>query len=213
MARFAHRASVQMPAVKPEHAVVRDVTQPKPGIQLGNKSHQTQTYNFYNNTSNWNGGGVPAFNNPLTSTTLAAGASTFVPLPTTFKGRVQRGTVQPSTWVEFQISADNDHAAWGDISLEMGCDGAATISATDGSGSSSGFSTDIVSKAPAAALVKNPKGQTVIDTTQGYWGGGPNKAASDYENSVVGQKRAYILGGTGTEMARSSNQCLAVEFY
>ncbi|KAJ6484430.1 hypothetical protein C8R47DRAFT_958794, partial [Mycena vitilis] len=53
---------------------------------------------------------------------LQPGETQFVSLPDSFNGPVQRGTLQPATWVEFQLSADNDHAAHGDISLEQGCD-------------------------------------------------------------------------------------------
>jgi len=95
----------------------------------------------------------------------------------------------------------------------MGYDGAAMIRATDGSNSSNGFVQDILKGAPAAAVVNNPQGQKVLDTTQGYWGGAGNKSASDYEFRVVGQKKAYILGGTGTDMVRSKNQRLAIDFY
>lgn len=56
---------------------------------------------------------------------------------------------------------------------------------------------DIVAKAPDAAIRKKPNGERAIDTTVGNWMGGPNKAAIDYLNKVVGQRRAYILGGTG----------------
>lgn len=43
--------------------------------------------------------------------------------------------------------------------------------------------------------------------------GGPNQAAIDYENKVVGQKKAYIVGGSGTIVVNSKNKKLAVEFY
>ncbi|KAI4120576.1 MAG: hypothetical protein LQ338_006912 [Usnochroma carphineum] len=149
--------------------------------------------------------------NPIV--TVKANDSTFVTLPGSFKGRVQRGTQLPATWVEFQISADNDGAAHGDISLEQGCDGAAKISATDGSGRSNGFTDDIVSGAPGAAFQNKPDGTRALATTMGNWISGPNQAAIDWENQKVGQRKAYIQGGTGTDDVASSNKCLSVDFY
>ncbi len=125
---------------------------------------------------------------------------------------MQRGTQLPATWVEFQISASNDNAAHGDISLQQGCDGAATVSATDGSGRSGGFSQDILSNAPAAAIQNKPDGTKALATTMGNWMSGPNQAAIDYETQVVGQQHAYITGGTGTDDVASSNNCFAVSF-
>ena len=120
--------------------------------------------------------------------------------------------MQPATWVEFQVSASNDGAAHGDISLEQGCDGAATIASTDGSKRINGFTNDVVKDAPDAACTKK-NGEKVIASTVGNWAGGPNKAASDYLDRVVGQRKAYILGGTGTDDVASRNKCLAVDFY
>ncbi|MCJ1439425.1 hypothetical protein MMC27_008819 [Xylographa pallens] len=184
-----------------------------PGIVLSNKSAQEQTYVFYDNF--WNGDGTAGanFDRPGTSVTLQPDQTQFVSLPDTFKGRVQRGTQQPATWAEFQVKADNDGAAHGDISLEQGCDGAAVISATDGSGRSNGFSDDILSGAPDAALGQRSDGVRALATTMGNWTGGPNQAAIDYLNQVVGQQKAYIVGGTGTDDVASSNMCLAVDFY
>ncbi|MCJ1317936.1 hypothetical protein MMC15_003263 [Xylographa vitiligo] len=184
-----------------------------PGIVLSNKSAQQQTYVFYDNFWNGNGTAGANFDHPGTSVTLQPNETQFVSLPDTFKGRVQRGMQLPATWVEFQVKADNDGAAHGDISLEQGCDGAAVISATDGSGRSNGFSDDILSGAPDAALGQRSDGVRALATTMGNWTGGPNQAAIDYLNQVVGQQKAYIVGGTGTDDVASSNTCLAVDFY
>lgn len=183
-----------------------------PGVVLTNKSGAQCNYNFYNNTANGDGWANPEFNNTTASVTLDAGQSQFVALDSSFKGRVQRGTQQPATWVEFQLRAD-DGCAWGNVSLIMGCDGAAVISATDGKGVSAGFTQDIISGAPDAAKVTRGDGVVVLDTTQGYWAGGPNKAASDHELAVVGQQNAYVLGGSGTTVVRSENNRLAVDMY
>lgn len=136
-----------------------------------------------------------------------------MPLPASFKGRVQRGTLLPATWAEFQLDASNDHGAHGDISLEQGCDGAATIAATDGRKSVGGFAEDVLSGAPEGACVRRADGKRVLQTTVGNWLSGPNGAAVEYERRVVGQGRAYVTEGAGTPDVASSNQRLAVDFY
>jgi hypothetical protein len=186
---------------------------PGPGIDLTNKSKKETEYFFYDNYWNGNGTAGANFDKPLKSIKLKPNASQFVPLPNTFKGRVQRGKELPCTWVEFQLEASDDHRAHGDISLQQGCDGAATIASTDGTNVSNGFSHEIVSGAPAGAIRKKPNGERAIDTTVGNWMGGPNKAAIDYLNKVVGQKRAYIVGGTGVPDVASKNKRLAVVMY
>ena len=201
---------------KPQQKLVKRLDETPangPGIILTNKSPQQQTYVFYDNFWNGNGTAGANFDHPGQSVTLDPNATSFVSLPETFKGRVQRGTQLPATWVEFQISASNDGAAHGDISLEQGCDGAATISATNGSGRSNGFTQDILSGAPDAAVFNKPDGTKALATTMGNWACGPNQAAIDYENQVVGQQKAYVTGGTGTDDVASGNQCLAVDFY
>lgn len=115
--------------------------------------------------------------------------------------------------MEFQVSASNDGAACGDISLGQGCDGAATISATDGSSRTNGFSHDVLSNAPEAAMQNKPDGTKALATTMGNWMSGPNQAAIDYLNQVVGQQHASVTDGTGTDDVASSNKCLAVDFY
>lgn len=184
-----------------------------PGIELGNKSGKECSYYFYDNYWNGNGTAGANFDHPLKSIKLAPHASTFVPLPASFKGRVQRGTLLPATWAEFQLDASNDHHAHGDISLEQGCDGAATIAATDGKKSVGGFEEDILKGAPEGACVKRRDGEKVLQTTMGNWMSGPNAQAVEYERRVVGQGKAYITGGTGTPDVASANQRLAVNFY
>lgn len=184
-----------------------------PGIQLTNKSKKETDYYFYDNYWNGNGTAGANFDKPLKNIKLKPDASQFVSLPRSFKGRVQRGTQLPCTWVEFQLDASDDHKAHGDISLQQGCDGAATIASTDGTNVSNGFTHDVVTGAPAAAIRKKPNGERATDTTVGNWMGGPNKAAIDYLNKVVGQRRAYIVGGTGTPDVASKNNRLAVVMY
>lgn len=184
-----------------------------PGINLTNKSKKETEYFFYDNYWNGNGTAGANFDKPLKSIKLKPNQSQFVSLPRSFKGRVQRGKLLPCTWVEFQLDASNDHAAHGDISLQQGCDGAATIASTDGSNVLNGFTNDVVTGAPEAAIRKKSNGERATDTTVGNWMGGPNKATIDYLNKVVGQRKAYILGGSGTPDVASKNNRLAVVMY
>lgn len=184
-----------------------------PGINLTNKSKKETEYFFYDNYWNGNGTAGANFDKPLKSIKLRPNQTQFVSLPRSFKGRVQRGKLLPCTWVEFQLDASNDHAAHGDISLQQGCDGAATIASTDGSNVSNGFTNDVVTGAPEAAIRKKANGERATDTTVGNWMGGPNKAAIDYLNKVVGQRKAYIVGGTGVPDVASRNNRLAVTMY
>lgn len=185
----------------------------KPGVQITNKSGKEDTYYFFNNYWNGNGTAGANFDHPEKPTKLEPGKTTFVELPESFKGRVQRGTKIPSTWVEFQVSAENDHKAWGDISLEQGYDGPAMIRAMDGSGIANGFIHDILPGAPKEAKQTRSDGKVCIASTMGNWLGGRNQAAIDYEKKTVGQKKAYVEGGEGTDMVMSANKRLAVEFY
>jgi hypothetical protein len=184
-----------------------------PGIILTNKSNKETDYFFYDNFWNGNGTAGANFDKPLKSVKLWPDQTQFVSLPRNFTGRVQRGTLLPCTWVEFQLDASNDHAAHGDISLQQGCDGAATIASTDGSNVSNGFTHDVVVGAPEAAIRRKSNGERATDTTVGNWMTGPNRAAIDYLNKVVGQLRAYIVGGTGVPDVASKNNCLAVVMY
>ena len=184
-----------------------------PGIHLTNKSEKKCTYFFYDNFWNGNGTAGANFTHPLKSTTVDPGKSAFVSLPSTFKGRLQRGTLIPATWVEFQLSASNDHAAHGDISLEQGCDGAATIAATDGSGAKNGFVKDVVKGAPEGAVVRRGDGERVLGSTMGNWMGGPNEKAVEWLRKEIGMEKAYVKGGTGVPDVGSRNGVLAVDMY
>ena len=184
-----------------------------PGILLTNRSAKEGRYVFYSNYWNGNGTAGANFDHPHVSVAVVSKQTRFVSLPASFKGRVQRGTLQPATWAEFQLSASNDHAAHGDISLEQGCDGAAEIASTDGSRIKGGLTEDVVPGAPPAAKVKRQDGVMVIASTMGNWMAGPNKPAAEYLEKVVGQRKAYKTGGTGTPDVASRNQCLAVTFH
>ncbi|KAI0154444.1 hypothetical protein GGR57DRAFT_492175 [Xylariaceae sp. FL1272] len=185
----------------------------KPGIQLTNQSPRKNTYYFYDNYWNGDGTGGANFDHPLTHIEVAPKATVHVDLPLSFKGRVQRDTQLPATWGEFQVKASNDGKAHGDISLQQGCDGAATVAATDGTGVSNGFVKDIVKGAPAAAIEKKPSGERGLAHTEPNWNGPGNQAAIDYEFAQLGHTKAYIKGGTGVPDVASKNNCLHFTFY
>jgi len=180
-----------------------------PGVILTNRSHQVDTYYFYNNL--WNGDGTAGanFDHALKSVTVSAGQTSFVSLPTTFKGRVQRGKQIPATWVEFQIEAGDDHKTHGDVSVEQGDDGPATIRSTDGTNIEGGFTSPI--HAEAGAYMVRGDGKKVIASTMGNWLGGPNQAAIKAQNRIRGS--TYVTGGIGVPDVASANKRFAVTFY
>ncbi|KAI1097598.1 hypothetical protein F4804DRAFT_327211 [Jackrogersella minutella] len=184
-----------------------------PGIQLTNKSPRKNTYFFYNNYWNGNGKSGANFDHPLKHVEVGPNQTVHVQLDVAFKGRVQRGDQQPATWGEFQVKASDDGRAHGDISLEQGCDGAATVASTDGSKVSNGFEKDIVKGAPAAAVEKKPNSERALASTEGNWKGPGNQAAVDWEYKEIGHGKAYIKGGTGVPDVASKNNCLHFTFY
>jgi hypothetical protein len=185
----------------------------KPGILLTNKSSRKNIYYFFDNYWNGNGTAGANFDKPLKSVEVGPNETKHVPLPTSFKGRVQRGKDQPATWGEFQVKASDDGRAHGDISLQQGCDGAATVASTDGTGVSNGFTQDILKGAPAAALDKKSNDEKALASTEGNWKGPGNKAAIDWEVQHLGWSKAYIKGGSGVPDVASKNNCLHFTFY
>lgn len=186
----------------------------KSGIILHNHSNHADTYFFFDNYWNGNGTAGANFDKPLKAVSVPAGHKAFASLPLTFKGRVQRGRLIPATWVEFQLKAANDGAAHGDISVQQGNDGPATISSTDGSHQpTGGFKQPLVHVAPPAARVKRPgDGVEVLASTMGNWMGPPNKAAIDYQRPLIG-KTTYVVGGTGVPDVAARNHRFSVDFY
>ena len=67
--------------------------------------------------------------------------------------------------------------------------------------------------APEKAVMKRPDGMRVLASTMGNWMGRPNQAAIEWEKSELGERKAYIVGGTGVPDVASHNQVLAVTFY
>lgn len=184
-----------------------------PGVDITNASGSEATYYFCNNISNGDGTADPGLpcTDQVASVTLQPNQSKAVTLPTSFKGRVVRSTDMPATWVEVQVMAD-DGNAWGDVSLQTGCDGAATVAPTDGGSSATvGFSdTDIVANAPDSAKTTRADGVGVIATP---WSMGTILNAVDYLKRVVGVAKAYIDNTSQTDVAVSSNNRLAVVMY
>ena len=165
------------------------------------------------------------------------GDTRFIPLDSDWDGTVQRGVSLPATWVEMHLLAE----ASGDVSLQQGCDGAATLSSTTSS-DSEGFTKNINenSNIPAGALF-NPATQStpcyndgganlnvqcttsatnVLDTTTGNFWGAANTLSADYIESQLGgsteaMEKAFV--GTSdwntTPQVTSSKPCFAVAFY
>jgi len=192
-----------------------ETRQQGPGVSLTNKASKEVTFYFYNNLSNGDGTADPNFDKPEDPpTTVAPGATTFVPLPLTFKGRVQRGNTIPATWVEIQISASNDGHAHGDVSLEQGCDSAATITGNVGGTTlTGGFTQDVLSTAPAGIVQTKEDGTKAIASTVGNWLAGYNADAVSYLQEVVGQEKAYIIGGTGVPDIADETNHFDIVFY
>ena len=189
------------------------------GVYITNGGSGSQTYTVFG------GGATYAINSePYKTVTLAQGKSAAVTLPTGFDGHVQRGNLLPATWVELNIV---DGAADGDVSLEIGCDGGATVQASAISGGKKGpvfgFSKDIISGAPADAFFNpaNPTGEnlggTLTKSTRVLDATGTDKVINantlNYERSVLSQSQAYLFGGVGTNQAIASDNCILITFY
>ncbi|THW85615.1 hypothetical protein D6D18_07709 [Aureobasidium pullulans] len=137
------------------------------------------------------------------------GQTVSVDLPWSSKGRVQRGSIVPATWVEFQLEATNDHKAHEDVNVEQGNDGPAMIRATDGTNTTSGFPTPV--HAAASAYQIRSDGQRVIASTMGNWLEGPNQAAIESQKAI--RDKVYVTGGTGVPDVASAINRLAIDFY
>lgn len=198
-----------------------------PGITLTNKGSKSQLFSFFENIDNGNGWAVPDYTNAKFPTTLKAGETKFVSLKSGFKGRVQRGNdgKAPATWVEFQLM-DGAGKAWGDVSIQPGNDGAATLkSATNNV--QTGFTQDLITGAPPGAFAKLADGTpykkadgTVLRAlggTAGNWIPANTEALEWYKKKIT-DKLTYFLppseGGTsGTVVANSDNAQFIVNFY
>ncbi|CAG8960008.1 hypothetical protein HYFRA_00013196 [Hymenoscyphus fraxineus] len=193
------------------------------GITLVNKSGKTQLYSFFDNL--WNGVGTAGanFDHPMANPpTLKAGESRFIPLPSSFKGRVQRGNsgLIPATWVEFQLN-DGTGKAWGDVSVQQGNDGAATLKGNV----VVGFTQDLIKDAPAGAFAKDAAGAAfkrpdgtvahVLGSTVGNWIPKNVEALNWYKKRITDGKTYFMdgaAGASGTTVANSNGQ-FTVDFY
>ncbi|CAN8104648.1 unnamed protein product [Discula destructiva] len=191
-----------------------------PGVEIANMASSSQTFYFCNNAANGVGTADPGFTsgtsgctNLVTSVAVGPSQTSSVALGTTFSGRIARSTDTPATWVEVQFKSDG--TAWGDVSLEIGCDGAAEIGPTDGgSAEKVGFSQpgDIVGSAPDGTTETRADGTKVISAPFSM-GSVVNQKAADYLIEKVGNDMAYITTTEGTKVTTSSNNRLAVWFY
>lgn len=187
------------------------------GLYITNSGSGSQTFTVFE-------GAYTITSNPYKSVTLASGKGAPVSLTAGFVGHVQRGNLLPATWVEFNMTVG---AADGDVSLEIGCDGAAQIQASAiASGDTPpvfGFSKNILKGAPADAYFNpaNPtnenlggkltKATGILDAT----GDSTviNQHTLTYEQSVLSQSDVYLTGGVGTNQAIASDNCLLITFY
>lgn len=190
------------------------------GLYITNKGSGPQTFTVFQGRYSIN-------SDPYTSVTIAARSSSPVTLSVGFIGHVQRGTLLPATWVELNMV---DGAADGDVSLEIGCDGAVQVQASPVAGNLNppvfGFyDPTLFTKAPADAFFNpaNPthenlggtltKAHGVLDATGTIATGVINQATLNYEQSVLAQSAEYLWGGSGTGQAQASNNCLLITFY
>ncbi|MCJ1447887.1 MAG: hypothetical protein MMC23_008399 [Stictis urceolatum] len=196
-----------------------------PGVCLDNQTGADQSIFFYQDSSDGNGFGVPSydvfsppgFNGGVP---VPNGASVWVTLDPSFKGRVQHANAYPSTWVEFQISASSDSLAHGDISLIQGYDGPAQIAAMDGS-VTCGFTQDLIidGQTPQSAIVtRQADGKTVLANTEFsailFVDG--NQDALNWENSQLGTTApvpAYTQSTTPACVVNAPSQQLRLTFF
>jgi len=199
-----------------------------PGVMLTNKGSTEQTIYFFKNHRNGNGWADPEFNTPdpeVPSVTIAPGETKYAKTPYDWKGRAQRGKLQPATWAEFQIQdSDNngrqaDGKAHGNVSLIQGCDGAVTVSSTDGQ-SHNGFTDDCRAGAPKDALETKADGiVTVGRIVQNWPGSNKNPAAVTWLPEKVKSTQAYMLGpdgnaaSSGVPDVAGADNCLKFDIY
>ena len=185
------------------------------GLYITNSGGSSQTFTIFE--GQWS-----IVSNPYKSVTLGGGKSASVTLPSGFIGHVQRGNILPATWVELYMTPG---AADGDVSLEIGCDGAVQVQASAwgeaGAPPVFGFSQDIVTNAPANTKYQGENiGSSAttsnfeaLDATGTVATGVKNQNTLTYVQSKLSQNDAYLWGGTGTGQAVATDNCLLVTFY
>ncbi|KAK3346127.1 hypothetical protein B0T25DRAFT_612380 [Lasiosphaeria hispida] len=134
-----------------DNVVAGDVDDGGPGVIMHDLDYtnrrQPHYYFFYENTRD---------DHPWKYTLLQPGAQVFISVCPTFAGRIVRGN--PA----YNLNSSTQHnlGTWG-------CDGAALLASTDGSGVITGFSTNILTGAPYAALASKSDGSVVLAKTVG----------------------------------------------
>lgn len=178
-----------------------------------------QTYNFYQNFNGYGALGTAMV--PTKSVEIEQGQEAFVSLPDDFEGRVQRGSSQIATWVEIRMT-DPNGIAWGDISLEAGYNGPATVQDAAGTGALVGFTTRLIPLARAAKDAATfADWTTTTDTGLSLKATGPNGEQmpdlAAWLTSALTEHNAkdlaYIAGGNGVNLAQSTAHQLRVKFY
>ncbi|KAK8009934.1 hypothetical protein PG990_008899 [Apiospora arundinis] len=170
---------------------------------------------------------------------VGAGKTAFLSLPAKFQGRIQRGSASVhmnkkegtdttlGTWLELGYDQDGKSVSYGDVSLIRGCDGGVTLSNTDGTKVSTGFSTNCVEGAPKAALGKKLDGFASVLATEGFKKPGePNPdqpkviaAPRDWllkkltDKSGPAEKKAYIDDYHGNPVISDSKGRWQATFY
>ena len=143
---------------------------------------------------------------------LRPGESVFVSVCDTFAGRVVRGNPNFNldcminsnlgTWIELSWEWRPSTKSWGDVSLLEGCDGAAVLLATDRSGSSTGFSDNILAGAPFSALSNKPDGSLALAKTVGKTA---NYVALQYELGILDPRTQAFIIQTSKPVIATSN--------
>ncbi|KAK6948050.1 hypothetical protein Daesc_009814 [Daldinia eschscholtzii] len=134
---------------------------------------------------------------PYKYTTIPPLSSVFIAVCPTFRGRIVRGDITNldgqkhllGTWAEINWHANGSRNAWGDISLLQGNDGAAMIQSLDGLVREKGFTTDLVSNAPANLLAKKGTGSWCLDKIIGP---GANNATREWERQFLDPRNVYL---------------------
>jgi hypothetical protein len=134
----------------------------------------------------------PNFNQAFHTVRLQPGQSTAVQLPQGWSGRVQKMTgtaADPATWGELTFDGWQD-LTWSDVSAIRGANCRMVI--TDDAGADLGqMKRDPIAGAPAAALVKDSGGTTVVAATEPFTGG-VDDASNNWLHSIFSDSELYM---------------------
>lgn len=184
----------------------------KAGLVIRNEDVEPRSFFVYQNTCECV---------PFRYITIPANQERFLAFDPLFQGRIVRGTPEVNlngvphllgTWMEF--SWDAQGWVWGDVSLIKGCDGAVDVTALDGSGVATGFSTDVLNGAPIGAYKKKGSGAQVIMETENLSNAAIiNEVPRNWLASKLGYSKAYIDDHHGNPDICSTNGRFHVNFY